>query len=81
MELPALTKAEWEALRVAVDRLEGDLSVNRLYEELEGQMAKNAINDLGQRLQDASWLLAGSGNRPRTCTDALIEQVTLHYGE
>jgi DNA segregation ATPase FtsK/SpoIIIE-like protein len=80
-ELSILTEAEWEALRVAVDELDGDLAVNRLYEELGGQLAKNAINDLGQRLQDAGWLLSGSGNRPRTCTDALIEQVALHYGE
>jgi hypothetical protein len=80
-ELPVLTGAEWEALRMAVDELDGDFTVNRLYEELGGQLAKNAINDLGQRLQDAGWLLAGSGNKPRTCTDALIEQVALHYGE
>ena len=81
IELPTLTEAEWEALRVAVDELDGDLAVNRLYEELGGQLAKNAINDLGQRLQNAGWLLAGSGNKPRTCTDALIEQVALYYGE
>jgi len=80
-QLPVLTEAEWEALRVAVDELDGDLAVNRLYEELGGQLAKNAINDLGQRLQDTGWLLAGSGNKPRTCTDALIEQVALRYGE
>ena len=80
-ELPTLTEAEWEALRISVDDLDGDFTVNRLYEEMGGQLAKNAINDLGQRLQDAGWLLAGSGNKPRTCTDALIEQVALHYGE
>ena len=68
-------------LRISVDELDGDFTVNRLYEELGGEMAKNAINDLGQQLQDAGWLLAGSGNKPRTCTDALFEQVALHYGE
>ena len=61
--------------------LDGDFTVHRLYEELAGQMPKNAINNLGQRLQDAGWLLAGSGNKPRTCTDALVEQVALHYAE
>jgi hypothetical protein len=80
-ELPVLTEGEWEVLRISVDELDGDFTVSRLYEELGGQLAKNAINDLGQRLQDAGWLLAGSGNKPRTCTDALIEQVALHYGE
>jgi hypothetical protein len=79
-ELPALTETEWNVLRISVDELDGDFTVNRLYEELEGQTAKNAINDLGQRLQDIGWLLAGSGNKPRTCTDTLIEQVELHYG-
>jgi hypothetical protein len=78
--LPALGEIEWDVLRIAVDELAGDFTVHRLYDELEGQVAKNAINDLGQRLQDAGWLLAGSGNRPRTCTDALIEQVARHYG-
>ena len=77
-QLPTLTEAEWKALRVAVNELEGAFAINRLYDELGGQLAKNAISELAQRLQDAGWLLAGSGNRPRTCTDALIEQVTLH---
>jgi hypothetical protein len=80
-ELPALTEAEWEVLHVAVDEFDGTLPVGRLYERFGGQASKDSINELGQRLQDGGWLLAGNGNRPRRCTGALIEQVALHGSE
>jgi len=74
-ELPVLVESEWKMLRVAVDEFDCTLPVGRLYEWFRGEMSKDNINDLGQRLQDTGWVLAGNGNKPRRCTEALIEQI------
>jgi hypothetical protein len=73
--LPELTEQEWNMVRLAVDELNGEFAVGRLYDRLDG-ISKNDINTLGQQLQEDGWLLPGRGSRPRRCTKALMNAVT-----
>jgi hypothetical protein len=80
-----LSEVEWRVLRVAIDEMEGDLSVNPLYGKLKEAgigCSHRQLRGLIERLIVSGWVAEQrSSNDPRRCTDALIEAVAAYFGE
>jgi DNA segregation ATPase FtsK/SpoIIIE-like protein len=81
-EALVLTEEQWQVLRIAIDDLDGELSINRLFDEIKCQdvdMSRHRLIEFGQQLETLGRVTAGEGSTGRRCTDALIEQVARHF--
>jgi DNA segregation ATPase FtsK/SpoIIIE-like protein len=81
-EALVLTDEQWHVLQIAIDDLDGELSINRLFDEIKCQdvdISRHRLIEFGQQLETLGWVTAGEGSNGRRCTDALIEQVARHF--
>ena len=81
-EALALSDEQWQVLRIAIDDLDGELSINRLFDEIKCRgvdISRHRLIDFGQQLETLGWVTVGEGSNGRRCTDALIDQVARHF--
>jgi hypothetical protein len=81
-EALVLSDEQWQVLRIAIDDLDGELSINRLFDGVKHQgvsISRHRLIDFGQQLETLGWVTADEGSSGRRCTDALIDQVAQHF--